>query len=46
MRDRRLLIPAPDSERKYLLNIDSSPLMSPVMRQLDALGFLPLKGEI
>ena len=46
LRGRKLLMPTPDSERKYQLGISESPLMRTVLRQLDREGFLPLKGEI
>jgi len=46
LRKRRLLVNAPDAERKYALGIHGSPLMRTVIRQLDRLGFLPIRGEI
>jgi hypothetical protein len=46
LRKRRLLVSAPDTERIYNLGIHDSPLMRMVLRQLDRLGFLPIRGEI
>ncbi|OHD27786.1 MAG: hypothetical protein A2Y38_10905 [Spirochaetes bacterium GWB1_59_5] len=46
LRKRRLLVPASGAERSYQLGIAQSPLLRTVLRQLDRLGFLPLKGEI
>jgi Fic family protein len=46
LRKRKLLVSAPDAERKYILGIHGSPLMRMVIRQLDRLGFLPIRGEI
>ncbi|MDX9898130.1 MAG: Fic family protein [Spirochaetia bacterium] len=46
LKKRKLLVTAPDAERKYHLGIHGSPLMRTVIRQLDRLGFLPIKGEL
>jgi Fic family protein len=46
LRKRKLLVNARDSERTYTLGIHGSPLMRMVLRQLDRLGFLPIRGEI
>jgi hypothetical protein len=46
LRKRKLLVNAPDTEHKYILGIHGSPLMRMVLRQLDRLGFLPIRGEI
>ncbi len=46
LRARTLLIPSPGTERKYQLGIEKSPLLRTVIRQLDRLDFLPIKGEI
>lgn len=46
MKDRNLLIPPKDAERKYMINLDKSPLMRDIIRQLDKNGFLPIRGEI
>jgi len=46
LKDRKLLVNAPEAERKYMLGINDSPLLRMVLRQLDRLGFLPIRGEI
>lgn len=46
LRQRQLIVPIQGAERSYELGIAKSPLLRMVLRQLDRLGFLPLKGEI
>lgn len=46
MRDRSLLVTGEPNGRKYYLGISRGHLLREVMRQLDAKGFLPLKGEV
>lgn len=46
LKERKLFIPSLDLERKYYINLDKSPLMRNIIRQLDKNGFLPIRGEI
>lgn len=46
LRKRRLLVNAHETGRSYILGIHGSPLMRMVLRQLDRLGFLPIRGEL
>lgn len=39
--DQRLLVPAPDSQRKYILRLTQNVLTSYIMTQLSQAGFLP-----
>ena len=39
--DQRLLVPAPDSQRKYILRLTQNVLTSYIMHQLSQAGFLP-----
>lgn len=46
LRERHLLATEEPGGRKYYLGISRGHLLREVMRQLDAKGFLPLKGEV
>lgn len=46
LRKRNLLVNARDTERTYILGIHGSPLARMVLRLLDRLGFLPIRGEL
>ena len=46
LKERKLLVPTVESERKYFINLNRSPLMRDIIRQLDKNDFLPMRGEI